>query len=258
MKNLHIVSGKSAAGTLNFVFKEQKNSNDNTVYCFNDFLSIGPLSDLTTPKGIEERSQYLFNMINKAFNEELSIKEIQNDIKHLYNYSFSDYDRIIVWYGENASEKLLKLLCCKLVNQSQLYKVNVSTEYLDGYALQAVGECSPENMEKLLSCIKKISLEEKKQHTEEWNRITQSKALLRIYDSGKIKNANEFYFDRLILKKCTDDYTLMFKVAGEVMGSSEQVITDTFIIYRIFHLIKMKQLQYSGDLNIIRTLLVKK
>lgn len=257
MSDLHIVNGSSAAGLLRLVFKENKTSTENKICCFNDFLAVGSLYNLTTKEGIKQRGDYLSNLINKTSDEKISGKEIQKDLTTFYSHTFNNYERVIVWYGENTSEELLKLLCCNLVKQSLLYEVNVSSEKIEKYKACAVAECSPEIIKQLLSKAKKVSQKEYEDNSKAWNKVMQSKSLLRIYQAKKIESVQEDYFDKSILNECKNEYTLLLKIAGQVMGKSEQQITDTFIIYRIQHLIEAKQLAFLGDLNNIKEVKIK-
>lgn len=257
MSNLHIVNGDSAAGLLRFVFSQKGISNENEVSCFNDFLAIGPLNNLPTKEGLEQRSKYLNHLINQVPSEKTSSKEIQKDLTSFYDHTFNDYKKVIVWYGENTAEKLLKQLCCHLVKQSILYLINVSSEGSEGYRRRAVAECSPEIIEQFIPKLRKIAQIEYEENIEDWNKITQSKSLLRVYKTNNIIPVQEDYFDISILEECKNKYTLLLKIAGQVMGKGKQLITDTFIIYRILYLIETNQLAFLGDLNNIREVKIK-
>ncbi|OAD41442.1 DUF3658 domain-containing protein [Polaribacter atrinae] len=257
MSYLHIVNGSSAAGLLSFVLRENKINKENKVCCFNDFLAVGSLYNLTTKEGIEQRSTYLYNLINRTSREKKSSKEIQKDLTTFYKHTFNNYEKVIVWFGENTSEELLKLLCCNLVKQSLLYEINVSSEKIEEYKLRAVPECSPEIVKQLLPKAIKISKNEYEDNNKEWNKINQSKSLLRIYQAKKIESVQEDYFDKSILEECKNEYTLLLKITGQVMGKNKQLITDTFIIYRILYLIETNQLAFLGNLKNIREVKIK-
>ena len=49
----------------------------------------------------------------------------------------------------------------------------------------------------------------------------------------------------------------MMALVGRVLGLSEQLITDTFIIARVYYLIQNTSLEYQGDLDQPRQLQVR-
>ena len=257
MKSIHIVNGNSAAGTLKHVLKNDKKYSTNIVYCFNDFLSIGPLFQIESNIGQLKRKTYLSELIHKI-DSDYPLNEIINDISECINFNFSDYDNVIVWHGNNAPERILKLFCCKIIRNKKLYEVDVSKLQTEANIPYAVAECTPESVKILLNSSSKVSQEDYTKSNQKWNQITLSKSKLRIYNSsGNIENVPETFYDQFIIEKCTNEFTLALKIVGIVLGESGQLIGDTFITYRLLYLIEAKKLKYYGDLNNIKTLLVK-
>jgi len=72
MKKLHIVNWLPAAGTLDQVFQQHNLSHENSIYCFEDDLSIGPLKWLESVAGSMNRNEY-FKKISERLNEEYKI-----------------------------------------------------------------------------------------------------------------------------------------------------------------------------------------
>jgi len=256
MKSIHIVNGNSAAGTLKYVLKKDKKDSTNIVYCFNDFLSVGPLFQIESNIGQIKRKTYLVELIHKI-DSDYPLNEITNNISEFINFDFSDYDHIIVWYGNNAPENILKLLCCKIIGNKKLHEVNISKLQTEETIPFAMGECTPEIVKILLNSSSKVSQEDYNRSNQKWNQITISESKLRIYNSGNIENVPETFYDPFIIEQCTNEFTLALKIVGIVLGESDQLIGDTFITYRLLYLIEVKRLRYYGDLNDIKTLLVK-
>lgn len=253
MKKLHIVNGKSAAGSLKQVFKDD---NLNEVYCFEDFLSIGPLFKIDTNIGQDARRLYFSELIQKT-NSDYPTEKVTNNISDLEKFDFTPYKKITIWHGNNAPEYLLKLLCCKFIENKKLYKVNVSKEKIGIRTPIAVGECTLETLRELVNSSSKISKEKQKEHVKEWDEIALSESKLRIKNNDKIEAVSDDYFDDLIISKCTDDYLHAFRIIGQAMGETDHVIGDNFITYRLMHLIDKKKINYTGNLKNLRDLHVK-
>lgn len=254
MKKLHIVNGKSAAGSLKQLFKEDAL---NEVYCFEDFLSIGPLFNIDTKIGQEKRKLYFSELANKI-NSDYPLNTITNSLSNFKNIDFTPYKDITIWYGNNAPEYLLMLLCCKFIENKKLYKVNVSKEKIEDRIPLAVGECRLEVLKELINSSTKISKENHIAYNKQWNEITLSDSKLRVKKNDVIESVSESYYDELIISQCTDNYLFALRIVGATMGRTEQLIGDDFISYRLKYLIEKKKINYSGDLNNIRTLQVKK
>ena len=258
MKNIHIVNGNSAAGSLKFILKKENIDSVNEVFCFNDFLSTGPLFQIESDNGLQKRRSYISKLINKV-NSNYPLNEIIDNISELKEINFSDCDRIIVWHGNNAPERLMKLLCCKFINNEKLFEVDISSFQIDKKTPRAVGECTPQTLLTLLNNgLKKISQEEYSENIKTWDKLTLTDSDLRILNQGNLENVSESFFDQLILEQCTNEFTPALKIVGKVLGKSKQLIGDTFIVYRLFHLIETKRMKHQGEMNNIRSLLVKK
>ena len=256
MKIIHIVNGNSAAGTLKSALKKDNIYITNIVYCFNDFLSVGPLFQIESKIGQKKRKTYLSELI-REIESDYPLREITNNISEFLNVNFNDYDKVTVWHGNNSPERILKLLCCSVIENKNLYEVDISKLQTEERIPLAVGECTPESIKTLLNMSKKIHQEDYTKSAQKWNQITSSKSKLRLYNFGEIENAPENYYDQLIIEQCTNEFALALKIVGKVLGKSNQLIGDTFITYRLLQLIKAKSLKYDGDLNNIKTLLVK-
>lgn len=258
IKSIHIVNGNSAAGSLKFVLKKEKIDDTNKVYCFNDFLSTGPLFQINTSSGQQKRNSYTSKLINKV-DSNYPLNEIIDDISDFIRFKFSDYDKVIVWHGNNAPERILKFLCCKFTDNKNLYEVDISTFQTSGKIPWAVGECTPETIETLLiNSSKKIFKQDYVECNQKWDQINKSESNLRILNLGNIEDVSENFFDQMILEQCTNEFIPALKIVGKALGKSKQLIGDTFIVYRLFHLIETKSLKHQGEMNNIRSLLVKK
>jgi len=254
MKNIHIVNGNSGAATLKYVLKKAGTQNTNIVYCFNDILSVGPLFQVESDIGQQKRKTYLSNLIHKI-DATYPLIEIINDIPEFLNFNFSDFDTVTIWHGNNTPERILKFFCCKIIDDKNLYEIDISKS--GERTSCSMGECSPESVRILLNSSKKISQEDYIKSREEWNQITLSESKLRVYRKEKIESVFENFYDQLILEQCTTEFTPAQKVIGITLGKSGQLIGDTFITNRLLFLIEHQQLQYFGDLNNIMSLLVK-
>ena len=88
----------------------------------------------------------------------------------------------------------------------------------------------------------------------EWKILAQSKAILRIWQAGRIENVSEDYFDTLILdtiRRMQSEYEhkefiRAGNLIGEIICELDGVVSDSFLEYRIRHLIYNGFLELKG------------
>lgn len=250
MRKIHIVNYSTSVEFLKDLFSENKIADENSVYCFDEFLSIGPLFEIETKNGMEKRREYS----NKIL-ELIGYPHIPNDkneITGLFNFDFSKFNRVIVWHGKNPQEQLLKAICCQVIPQNILYEIDISkAPFIDGSARPRTSEeCDNRTLKLLLSTDKQIGLQDYSIFKELWKKVSLSKKELRIYTGDeKIVSVPESYFDQLIIDSCNEEYMSAMRVIGTVLGSSKQSITYTFIAYRIIYLINQNRIISNHDIQ---------
>ena len=99
---------------------------------------------------------------------------------------------------------------------------------------------------------KLLSPSERSHFQKEWMALSESKAVLRIWQNREITFVNENHFDSLIMttiqklhvEQGHKDFILAAKIIGEVLGLLEGSVFDAFLEYRI------RELVYNGVLEI--------
>ena len=99
---------------------------------------------------------------------------------------------------------------------------------------------------------KRLSPSERSHFQKEWMALSESKAILRIWQNREITFVNENHFDSLIMttiqklhaEQGHKDFILAAKIIGEVLGLLEGSVFDAFLEYRI------RELVYNGVLEI--------
>lgn len=169
---------------------------------------------------------------------------------------------IIIWTGENAEEQtamryfmyLLKekpndvLLINTLVAHRELFATNDHQHYHHTamFYPEKLKEMYEKNVAKLLSP------SERSHFQDEWMALSESKAVLQIWQNREITFVNEDHFDLLIISTIQKlhkeqgyrDFILAAQIIGEVLGLLDGSVFDAFLEYRI------RKLVYNGVLEI--------
>jgi len=257
-KFVHIVFGDSAAGNLKYFFNTNENQLKGEIINFREEHSIGPIYEIESEVGLKKRIKW-FEKIYKEIFEDDYIKYIEKEfidtyesIKNIYSDS-----KIVIWYGENTGDQVGLRYLNALLRNKELYEVNVSESYIgdyngNRYKPRALGECSPEEINHIISSMKKLEKEKCNRLINDWEVLRISKENLRILKENKIIGVDESYYDYDILSNCTFNFKKAARVIGMTMGKSHQLVGDTYIDYRVRKLIESGKVEYRGRLETMR------
>lgn len=254
---VHIVIGESAAGSLRYSLERPKE-----VIGFPDFFSIGPVWKLDEKIGQTSRNEWLYENINTEQDDFMYENKFANTLLEMED--IPEQVKIYLWTGNNANEQtghrfILKLLASKaneiiLINSTDLYEQNISS--IGGLlSYHHTSQMEPDNLRQIFEIGKKqksLSSEERTQYQKEWHELSLIKEVLRIWRNNEIIGVAENHYDSLIFttieklhsEQGSKDFIRTSRVIGEVLGQMDEMISDSFLEYRIRHLV------YSGVLEL--------
>ncbi|EJR91048.1 hypothetical protein IKE_05722 [Bacillus cereus VD196] len=271
MNVIHIGFGDSACGNLKSAFNKSNKLQSEQIICINEDFSIGPIYKLESNEGIQERKQWLKDVLTKRDSildkDYLEwIETTLNKNSHITTEVPTD-SKVIIWHGDNASDEIgLRFVVFLLQNKNiQFEEVNV-TEYSRQieykvydlqneeipHVIKSLGEMPPElTLDALQKMKKNMSHLTIENLINDWEKWSQTKDVLRVLLNGKIVAVSEDYYDLSILENTSKKYQNASHVVGNVMGESDQRIGDTYLAYRVYQLIQQGKLSYQGDLEFL-------
>lgn len=255
-KHVHITFGDSASGLLKYMWTQHMHHEFyGTVINMNHDLSIGPLNVSS-----EERELW-FERIRQ-------INEFMPDKDQLYRYpsldevkeiilNISEKTTVVLWYGSSVIEQLAVRLISSLLKSHDLYHVRIPCQTSIGEnsirTLRATGECNPEQLWGFFeTCLEKLSPALVELWKDQWDTFVSSEETLRIYNEKLIVSVEASYYDALILAEASGPWRYVVRVIGQVLGKTDQVISDAFIEFRVRYLIEKGYLKYRGSLKTMR------
>lgn len=256
-KNIHIVFGGSAAGSVRQMIRENGSHGTDRIILFRDVFSIGPIWRLHEEQGREERRAWFRNHLDSEF-------EGEGDSQQPLLENLPEDAVIYIWCSNNAHEQTgLRYVSWLLKDRSNNLYI------LDAPAANEQKEDQPgvlhfyshtgENSSKELSRVYRdptkhvlVTDEQRRCYEQEWLSLSESSNLLRIWAFGELISAEVTYFDDFILEKVhilekdkpNGEFLKAARVIGEVIGHSGQYTGDAFIEYRL------RELIYGGKLEI--------
>lgn len=257
---VHIVTSESAAGSIRASLPSPK-----SVIGFPDSFSVGPLWKLDEEEGKRNRKEWLFEHINYESEEYEYENKIANTLRELEDIPTNV--PLYIWYGNNSDEqtglRFFLYLLRERANEIFLISSTVEgeptfhTAQVDSTLLRQIFERNNEN--------KPLTKNEHDQLYKEWERLSKSEEVLRIWSDEVIKGVPENYYDPLIIETLeklhqqqeTKDFIKTAIVVVEVYSQISSYIDLFFIEYRIRHLVYSGMLELKGIPKSMRHYCVK-
>lgn len=254
----HIVSGGSPAGSLKYYFK-MNNIND-IIINHSDDLSIWPIHI-----DFSDRCKWIKNNLfpwdNLDDSSEISkyLDETHNNFLEYVSH-FTDEDDIYIWHWENIIEKMMFYRLCSEIKKWNIYSIFVWKEINKHWFYpRATWECSPKELWKLINEWIKILEDDKKTFSKNFSKIKKEKSNLKIIENWKIKSINDSFYDNDLLKYTSNEnFISAAKIVWSTMWNSEQLISDSFLQYRLKYLIDDKKIITQWKLDSLRNFKIKK
>ncbi|MBR4854907.1 MAG: DUF1835 domain-containing protein [Alistipes sp.] len=235
MCRLHIVYGESGAATLRLALSDL--GLQDIVVSFPEVLQYAPLFTDFTDSSIRD---YALRCCCMQVAKESVAERVAKVISTFVNADFGGYDKVVLWCGETAGDRLFGYMTCALVGR-ELSVVDLAPlrDVLPNPNVVALSmaHCSVDNLKMLLGGIKPLSESEKSANAEQWSRWSKSVADLRlISDGGEIVEADRQIFDNVILSASRGEWQSAARVVGRVLCKIDFVVGDSFLHRRIVEL----------------------
>lgn len=242
---IHLIASESAAGSIRSSLKGPK-----CVIPVPGFLSIGPLWRLTEHEGIVNRNEWLSDHINFEMEDGIYEQRFANSLREIED--IPEDTTLFIWHGPNADEQTTLRFLLHFLKDKENDIVLIDTED------QGCFHSDPLDLERMRTLYtanrSPIGTAERLQLQQEWEVLSQSKELLRIWKDGKVKGVAEDYYDLLILETVqklqfgqkTPDFIPTGHVIGEILSEKEPTIDIHFLEYRVRHLVYTGKLAMKG------------
>lgn len=242
IKTLHIAPALSVTSCIRSSLHNFEGMNK-VIHC-PVHLSCTPL-----PKDYSDRELFRTTMCYQDI-------KVYDALLSFVNIDFNQYDRIIVWHGDVASELLMLYMVADLVDYRKLYEIDLTdsvdltqkvacdayAEQRDGFWKISMGEIRMSDVEEyeLHLLLKKTSVSDSISYRRLWQEF---RALDVNYifnrQNGKLTGYPDDFMDEAILESCKQCKRFILTVADVLNRFSYLDLNDTAIINRI-HTIQKK------------------
>jgi hypothetical protein len=230
------------------------------IFEIKDEWGVGPLAGLDTDEGWNARLEWWRSLlIDTPYGEKLvgsfddreTVKQLKEKL---------DADEIVeawIWMGQNQHDVTGYFW---LMPQLRSYQGRVMILYLNNlpfindkgqifYPL-TVHDILPKEAVKAKKLARPITLSEFEVDPDEWKKIVEENAMVRILEGGKkIDGKDASFYDGEIMKNITPEWQKAWRVLSNTLHRMKIKTGDVYIMWRIKHLIAEGKIETTGNVT---------
>lgn len=249
---IHITFSEPAGASLRQALLPSKC--DRILTLTEDF-SVGPVTGLDTIQGYLDRREWMIHYYATIYEgfDELDYEE-QMVKFHEKLYFIPDDTPVILWHGLNVNDQIALRYVASILSRENvaLYEVDVSAiETRDArrgkYFPSALSQLDPLWLTLLLD--QKVPMTDQRlvDLMMDWERLVETQSVLRFLHEGEIIEAEEDYFDHWIASAIDHKTVKLTDVLRRVLEKSEYPVTESYALFRVFHLQQTRPIRIQGD-----------
>lgn len=224
-----------------------------------DDYSVGPIASIYETEGYQQRRDWWNALLEHSpYKDQLNMVDdkltVHNLIKMLQE---NPEEEAWIWMGQNQHD-----VCGYywLMPQLREFQGRVMILYMNNLPFinekgnifypSWLYEIQPSEFLKAKKLARPITLSEYEVDPDEWLKLTQENAMVRILEGGKkIISKGEDYYDAEILKNITGEWQKASRVLQNTLNRMKVKTSDVFLMWRVKTLIEEGRFLAEGDLN---------
>ena len=230
------------------------------VFEIKDEFGIGPLKDIDTEEGWNARLEWWRELLKDSsykpdlagsFDDRETVKKIKAWLQE------NKDEEAWIWMGQNQHDITGYYW---LMPQLREYQGRLMILFLNNlpfinekgllfYPL-SIHEILPKEAVKAKKLARSITLSEFEVDPDEWKRLSEENAMVRILEGGKkIASKDEKFYDQEIMKNLTSEWQKAWRVLSNTLHRMKIKTGDVFLMWRMKHLINTGWIEVLGDVS---------
>ncbi|MCX6319548.1 MAG: DUF1835 domain-containing protein [Bacteroidetes bacterium] len=255
---IHIVFNESEVSLMGQV-QELDETLAGEVVLIRDDFAVGPLQQLDTEEGWQARTAWWKNLsqgspygdAQPGFDDRETVKQLVEKITE------NTSEEIWIWMGQNQHD-----VCGYywLMPQLRAFQGRVMILYLNNLPFinekghifypSWLHEIQPKEFVKAKRLARPVTLSEYEIDPDEWRRLSEENAMVRILEGGKkIAGKEDSYYDTEIVKNITGEWQKATRVLSNTLNRMKIKTGDIFIMARLKQLILDGKVEVTGDIQ---------
>jgi len=256
---IHIVFNESEVDLMKQVIEIDETLAGEVIQIKDDFAT-GPLSGIDTEEGWQVRLDWIKGLLKGSpYGEELAgsfddretVKQLKTKLDE------NPTEEMWIWMGQNQHDVMGYYW---LMPQFRDYQGRVMILYLNNLPFinekgqifypSWLHEIQSKEFTKAKKLARPITLSEFEIDPDEWKKIAEENAVVRILEGGKkIVGKEDSFFDNEILKNVTGEWQKATRVLSNTLHRMKIKTGDVFIMWRMKHLINEGKIEVTGDVS---------
>lgn len=256
---IHIVFNESETDLMKQVIELDETLAGEVVQIKDDF-AVGPLAGIETEAGWQDRLEWWKGLLQGSphgdslagsFDDRVTVKELISKLEE------NSEEEIWIWMGQNQHDVTGYYW---LMPQLKNYQGRIMILYLNNLPFinekghifypSWLSEIQASEFIKAKKLARPITLSEFEIDPDEWRKIADENAMVRILEGGKkISGQEANFYDGEILKNITSEWQKATRVLSNTLNRMTIKTGDVFIMWRMKELIKMGKIEVTGAID---------
>ena len=230
------------------------------IFEIKDEWGVGPLLNLDTEEGWNARGDWWRELLKESpYGEKLvGSFDDRETVKQIIQWlGEQDEEDAWIWMGQNQHDVTGYFW---LMPQLREYQGRVMILYLNNLPFinekgqlfypWAVHDILPKEAVKAKKLARPVTLSEFETDPDEWKKLSEENAMIRILEGGKkIVGKEETFYDSEILKNITADWQKATRVLSNTLHRMKIKTGDVFLMWRMKHLINEGRIEVMGNIS---------
>lgn len=256
---IHIVFNASEVDLMKEVIQLDETLAGEVLQVKDDF-AVGPLAGIDTEEGwqarldwwrmVSEGSPYANDLVG-SFDDRETVKQIKAKLDE------NPEEELWIWMAQNQHDVTGYFW---LMPQFKQYQGRVMVLYLNNLPFinekgqifypSWLHEIQPKEFIKAKKLARPITLSEFEIDPDEWRKIVEENAVVRMLEGGKkIAGKEDSFYDNEIVKNLTGDWQKATRVLSNTLNRMKIKTGDIFLMWRMKHLISIGKIEVTGDVS---------
>jgi hypothetical protein len=255
---IHIVFEQANVAVLKSAIELDESLQGEIVEIKDDY-AVGPIINIYETEGYQARRDWWKELLEfSPYKEQLDIVDDKMAVHNLIKLLDENTEEFVwIWMAQNQHD-----VCSYywLMSQLKNYQGRIQVLYLNNLPFinekgqifypQHLYEILPKEFLKAKKLAREITLSEFEVDPDEWKKLCNENAMVRILEGGKkIASKEDIFYDKEILLTITNDAQKLSKVLNTILGKMKVQTGDVFLVWRMTELVKQMKIEIVGDWN---------
>jgi hypothetical protein len=255
---IHVVFQQADVSTLKKAIELDETLSGDVIQIKDDF-AVGPIQNLDTEEGWAARENWQRGLLNESpylnenlvgsFDDRKTVEEIKQRLEE------NEKEELWIWMGQNQHD-----VCSYywLISQLKEYQGKVVILYFNNLPFinekgqifypSALHEILPKEFLKAKKLNRKVTLSEFEVDPDEWKKMCNENAMVRILEGGKkIVGKDEDFYDSDILNGLGTEWQKGNRAMQSILGKMKIKTGDVFLLWRMKKLAAEEKIEMNGD-----------